>query len=84
MFGWGGGLPCKGVGAKKFGMSQDIPIVFAGISRGRPKSLRKNIAINFRPSFLWKVNRRRQAKTKVTMERLQSQVHKLQAEVDAW
>ena len=50
IFGWGGGFARDGVGAKKFGMSfetqgyqtfwRDIP-VFAGISRGRPKSLRK-------------------------------------------
>ena len=50
IFWWGGGLPREGVGAKKFGMSletREIPNFFgvsrdfAGISRKRPKSLRK-------------------------------------------
>ena len=50
VFGWGGGLPHEGVGAKKFGMSletreikllsRDIP-GFCRETLGRPKSLRK-------------------------------------------
>ena len=58
IFGWGGGLPREGVGAKKFGMSfetqgtklfRGISRDFAGISRQRPKSLRKTIVLNSRP-----------------------------------
>ena len=50
IFWWGGGLPREGVGAKKFGISSKpresnffggISRDFAGISRKRPKSLRK-------------------------------------------
>ena len=50
IFGWGGGLPREGVGAKKFGTSLEpgkpnffggISRDFAGISRRCPKSLRK-------------------------------------------
>ena len=50
IFGWGGGLPREGVGAKKFGVSFEtretklfhrISRDIAGISRGHPKSLRK-------------------------------------------
>ena len=58
VFGWGGGLPREGVGAKKFGMSfkpretklfGGISQDFAGISRGRPKSLKKKRCVfNFR------------------------------------
>ena len=58
IFGWGGGLPREGVGAKKFGMSLETREIklfggisrdFAGISRGRPKSLRKRkFGFNFR------------------------------------
>ena len=58
IFGWGVGLPREGVGAKKFGMAFEtqetklfagISRDFAGISRGRPKSLRKKIAFNSCP-----------------------------------
>ena len=56
LFWWGGGLPREGVGAKKFGMSletQGIKLFwrdirdFAGISQRRPKSLRKNVSVQF-------------------------------------
>ena len=58
IFGWGGGLPREGVGAKKFGMPfkaqgnqafwRDIT-GFARISRGCLKSLRKMFVFNSRP-----------------------------------
>ena len=57
IFRWGGGLPGEGVGAKKFGVSlearetkffwRDMPGEFAGISRKHPKSLRKNICVQY-------------------------------------
>ena len=63
IFRWGRGLPREGVGAKKFNMSletkeinfygRDIPGDFAGISRKRPKSLRKKKFVsNFWPLTL--------------------------------
>ena len=55
IFGWGGGLPREGVGAKKFGMSfetqgnqtcwRDIPGFMAGYPGGRPKSLRQKSCV---------------------------------------
>ena len=54
---WGGGFPCEGVGAEKFGMSLEtqanqsffggISRDVAGISRRCPKSLRKKIRVQF-------------------------------------
>ena len=63
IFGWGGGLPREGVGAKNLGMSfealgnqsfwRDILGFFARISQGRPKSMgTKKFVFNFRPPFL--------------------------------
>ena len=59
IFGWGGGLPREGVGAKKFGMSFEAqgkpnflagcPGIFGGISQGCPKSLRKTICVQLWP-----------------------------------
>ena len=46
IFGWGGGLPCEGVGAKKFGMSLETreiklfwrdPRILPGYPGGAPK-----------------------------------------------
>ena len=62
IFGWGGGPPREGVGAKKFGTSfetqanqtfrRDIS-GFVGLSRGCPKSLRKKkLVFNSCPLFL--------------------------------
>ena len=63
IFWWGGGLPREGVGAKKFSMSletQGIKLFwrdFAGISRKRPKSLRKkclgSILVPYIRILLW-------------------------------
>ena len=59
IFRWGGGLPREGAAAKKFGMSLkaqgkqtfrwDILGFLAGISRGRPKNLRKKSEFDFLP-----------------------------------
>ena len=77
IFGWGGGLPREGVGAKKFGMSletQGIKLFwrnipgFVGISQKRPKSLRKKMfGFNSRPLKLsengWKPSKRGSSST---------------------
>ena len=48
IFGWGGGLPHEGVGAKKFGMSfEPRETKIAGRDRGRSKSQRKQISVHF-------------------------------------
>ena len=59
-FRWGGGFPCEGVGAKKFGTSLetreiklfwwDIP-GFCRDILGCPKSLRKKFVFNFGPYY---------------------------------
>ena len=61
IFRWGGGLPCEGVGAKKFGMSletqeshtfwRDILGIFAAISQGCPKGLTKNSLCSIRVPY---------------------------------
>ena len=57
IFGWGGGLPREGVGAKKFGMSFETqgtklfggiyPRIFARDILEVPKKLRKNVCVQF-------------------------------------
>ena len=58
IFGWGGGLPHEGVGAKKFSMSletREIKLFWRDIPRfcrdipGSPKSLKKMFVFNSRP-----------------------------------
>ena len=59
ILGWGGGLLCEGVGAKKFGMSfeaqgnqtfgRDIPGFMPGYPGGAPKKFKKKkLVFNFR------------------------------------
>ena len=63
IFRWGRGLPREGVGAKKFGMSletREIKLLggisrdFAAISWRRPKSLRKNVCVQFLAPKMWR------------------------------
>ena len=69
IFRWGGGLPREGVGAKKFNMSLETKLFggisrdFAGISWGRPKSLRtKSFLFNEGP--YWNANRDKETRAK--------------------
>ena len=62
IFWWGGGLPREGVEAKKLDMSNEtretklfcgISRDFVGIFRGRPKSLRKKVCVQFLAPTKW-------------------------------
>ena len=64
IFGWGGGLPREGVGAKKFSMSfetQGSQTFWRDIPGVPEKFEKKMFAFNFRTLTSWKVRTRKRA-----------------------